>query len=130
VKDKVMVVKNKPWWWPKSHRDVDKLLDRIERHKNNYVLFMIDRAVVFATGCFFAFGMSVAFATLMLIIGKEPSGWNRVTLLGSCLIGGLCALIAQRVDHDVFREMSEVFLGIPLSRRTRSQLADEFGIHL
>lgn len=123
-------MRNKPWWWPKSHHDVERLLDRIERHQNNFVLLTFDRFVIFATGCFFALGMSWAFVIILLIAGKDPTKLNHIVLIGSCLVGALCALIAQRIDHDVFREMAEVFLGIPLSRRTKSKLADEFCIYL
>ncbi|MEI6850769.1 MAG: hypothetical protein WCK26_02265 [Candidatus Saccharibacteria bacterium] len=91
---------------------------------------MLDRFVILAAECVFAFGMSYAFIMIMLIAGKDPMGWNRIALVGSCMIGITCALLAHKIDNDVFREMAEVFLGIPLSRRTKSQLAEEFGIYL
>jgi hypothetical protein len=119
-----------PWWWPKSHADVGKLLDRIQAYDTDYRLFMLRRFVVFATGCFFAFGMSWSLVMFLLIIGKDINAASKGMIALICLTGGICVLLARAIDREVFDEMAEVFLGIPMCRRTKKRLKEEFGIEL
>jgi hypothetical protein len=119
-----------PWWWPKSQADVGRLLDRIHAYNADYRLYMVRRFVVFATGCFFAFGMSWSLVMLLLIIGKDIANATKGMIALICLTGGISALLARAIDREVFDEMAEVFLGIPMSRRTKKRLKDEFGVEL
>ena len=117
-----------PWWWPKSHLEIDRLLDRIDRFNTDIVLFKLRQLVVFVTGCTFALVMSLSLVIVTILVTRHYEGFTLTTLMASCLFGGISALLAHQIDPDVFLEMAEVFLGIPMSRRSWTRLTDEFGI--
>lgn len=118
-----------PWWWPKSQTDVWKLINRIERHRSDYRFVMLHRFAVIACIAIFSFGISWAFVMLFLLIGKDIAQASWLTFGGIMLIGLVCARLAYKVDRDVFNEMAEVFVGVPLSSRTWNKLKREFNIY-
>ena len=120
----------KPWWWPKSHQDVDRLMERTKRFHTDIRLFLLMQTAIIACEVFYAFGMSLCLVTILTIMGRDIINANIYSLVAICVFGLICSRLAYTFNHDIFREMSEGFLGIPLSRMTKEKLREEFWVDI
>jgi FlaA1/EpsC-like NDP-sugar epimerase len=118
-----------PWWWPKSQTDVWKLINRIERYRSDFRFAMLRQFAVIACVAIFAIAMSLTLVMLLLLFEKDVTQASLLTVGGVVFFGLVCARLVYQVDRDVFNEMAEVFVAVPLSSRTWNKLKKEFNIY-